>query len=273
MMEVLSLVNFDNLARVDYLQRSFKSFYIYNEVQRHIVIDGSKYMGKQKDIYDELGIEYYHMPTSFSQRLKFGVALLKQDYFVFLPDDYEWIFSLPIEQAIAESRENNIKELKFVCPPMQWFSMQNPSIEDWYDENYTLQKIHVPTQSGNILKRFLWNIHTKLTNGETLVRNGNLLIAERQMRRSFMQQFSLGCHLMETEFVAELCLNMPNDILSAGKVEKYIYKKLVFRTYLTAYFKMLTPAFHFIDLEVEGQDKIHIASTNLTESNRRYIKC
>ena len=96
MVEVLSLVNFDNQARVQYLERSFRSFYKYNNVTNHIVIDGSQKIGRQKEIYDELGITYFHQRTYFSERLKFGLQQLKNDYFVFLPDDYEWIHSLNI---------------------------------------------------------------------------------------------------------------------------------------------------------------------------------
>lgn len=272
MVEVLSMVNFDNQDRIDYLQRSFKSFYKYNKIKKHIVIDGSKEMGRQQEIYEELNIEYYHQPISMAQRLKFGVSLMDNDYFVFLPDDYEWIFDFPTEEAIKEAKKNDIKELKLVCPPMQWFSEKEPIVEKWYDEDFKLKQVLVPTQSGNILKRVFWDFHTWFTSGEQLVQKDDLFISYRHYRRSFMQQFSLGCHIIETNFMKNLCVNMPDDLPSAGSVEKYVYKKLLFRPYLTAYYKMLTPAFHFIQLEVEGQEKAHIASTNLIAQNYKYFQ-
>ena len=272
MVEVLSLVNFDNQARVQYLERSFRSFYKYNNVTKHIVVDGSHKIGRQKEIYDELGITYFHQRTYFSERLKFGLQQIKNDYFVFLPDDYEWIHSLNIEDATTISRKNNIKELKFVCPPMQWFSMANPSVEKWYDKTFTLKDIYVPTHKKKFFKSFFWSCHRFFTKGERLLKDGDLYISRRHFRRSFMQQFSLGCHLIEKHFLDVVTYRMPNNIVSAGDVEKFIYKKLLLRNYLTAYYKMLTPAFHFIDLNVEGEDQAYMASTNLLEKNKEIFR-
>lgn len=272
MIEVLSIVNFDNPKRIGYLERSFKSLHQFNGVDKHIVIDGSQKLEDQKLIYKKFNIEYYFMPSaSFSSRLKKGVSLLNSDYFIFVPDDYEWIFNFPVDKAIEQASMHNIKELKLVCPPMQWFSQKKPTIEQWYDENFKLNKIFVPTQSGNIVKRLFWNFHTWITGDEQLVQKDDLFISYRHFRRSFMQQFSLGCHIIETDFMKKLCQEMPDNLLSAGAVEKYIYKMLLFKSYLTGYYKMQTPAFHFIDLDVEGEEKAHIASTNLIERNYKYF--
>ncbi len=255
------------------MNRSFGSLHSHNRVDRHIVIDGSQELREQEAIYKKFGIEYHHMPSApFSARLKKGVSLLKSDYFIFVPDDYEWIFNFPISEAITQARKHNIKELKLVCPPMQWFSQKDPVVEKWYDEDFKLNQVLVPTQSGNIAKRVFWDFHTWFTSGEQLVQQDDLFISHRHYRRSFMQQFSLGCHLIETNFMKDLCVNMPNNLPSAGTVEKYIYKTLLFRPYLTAYYKMSTPAFHFIQLEVEGQEKAHIASTNLIAQNYQYFQ-
>lgn len=273
MLECLSLVNFDNPKRIAYLERSFGSLHQHNHIDRHIVIDGSQKIGAQETIYKKFGIECHHMPSaSFSSRLKKGSSLLKSDYFIFAPDDYEWIFDFPVAEAIAQARNHNIKELKLVCPPMQWFSQKDPVVEQWYDKNFKLKQVSVPTQNGNIAKRVFWDLHTWFTSSEQLVRRDDLFISYRHFRRSFMQQFSLGCHIIETDFMKNLCANMSNDIPSAGSVEKYIYKMLLLKPYLTAYYKMLTPAFHFIDIEIEGQEKMHIASTNLIAQNHKYFQ-
>lgn len=271
MIEVLSLVNFDNQQRIKYLNRSFGSFHKFNKVKRHIVIDGSSQIGNQKEIYEKLNIEYYHKTDPYSKRLKYGISLLQNDYFVFLPDDYEWIFDFPIEQAIAEAKKHNIKELKLVSPPMQWFSQANPNVEEWYDTNYVLKDVYVPTNEDNRIKRLFWDIHTFITKNEKLVKEDNLYISKRHFRRSFQQQFSLGCHILQTEFLKALSKDMPDDLLSPGEVEKHVYKQLFFKKYLTAYYKMQTPAFHFIDLDVEGREKEHIASTNLIKSNYKFV--
>lgn len=271
MIEVLSLVNFDNQERVEYLHKSFGSFYNYNTVDRHVVIDSSTVIGKQKEIYEKYGIEYYHKPISYSQRLKFGVSILNADYFLYLPDDYEWIFDFAVEETMIQAKKHNIKEIKLVCPSMQWFSKLNPDIKEWYNEDFVLQDVQVLTKEGNKLKRLFWDIHTFITKNERLIKKDDLYISNRHFRRSFQQQFSLGCHILERNFVKKLSLNMPDYLLSPSEVEKNVYKQLIFKKYLTAYYNMETPAFHFVDLNIEGLDKKHFASMNLIKENFKYF--
>lgn len=242
--EVLSIVSFNNPARIDYLKKSFRVFHSYYPDVRHVVIDGSDVLAAQVNTYNELGIEFYHRPTPFSERLKYGLSLLKNDYFVFLPDDFTWIFHYPLEEAIAECKKHEVDELKLTCRGMPWFSQENPEPE-------------------------LWHVEGKLRTGEQLVRQGELYISKRGIRRSFSEQFSLACNIIRKEFIAALTQRMPDTLLSPGGVEKWAYIRLYCRLnrYAVAYYKMWIPAFHFIDLNVEGVEHRIKALDMLTENN------
>lgn len=242
--EVLSIVSFNNQERINYLERSFKRFHKYYPEVRHVVIDGSAHLSRQVEIYKELGVEYYHQQTPFSQRLKFGLGLLKNNYFVFLPDDFAWIFPFPLEQAIAECEKNNVDELKLACRGMPWFAQKDP--------------VPVP-----------WHVNGRLNTGEQLVRNGDLYISKRGLRRSFAEQFSLACNIIRKDFIVPLAKKMPDTLTSPAKVEVWAYLRLYARLnrYVMAYFKMWIPAFHFIDLEVEGVRHANKATDMLIEEN------
>lgn len=242
--EVLSIVSFNNPARIDYLERSFRVFHQYYPNVRHVVIDGSEILSRQVDIYSELGIEYHHQPTPFSQRLKFGLSLLKNSYFVFLPDDFTWIFPFPLAEAIAECEKFHVDELKLTCRGMPWFAQEHPVPEPWH-------------------------VNGKLNTGEQLLRQGDLYISTWGLRRSFSEQFSLACNIIRKEFVALLASGMPDTLVSPGKVEKWAYLRLYARLnrYVVAYYKMWIPAFHFIDLSLEGAEHANKAADMLIEKN------
>ena len=242
--EVLSIVSFNNQARVAYLERSFRVFHHHYPNVRHVVIDGSTEIGSQQQIYSELGIEVHHRPTPFSERLKFGINLLKDDYFVFLPDDFNWIFNFPLHKAIEECRHEKIDELKLTCRGMQWFARPNSQPEPWF--------------AGN-----------KVISGEQLIEKGDLFLSGRTLFRAFNEQFSLACNLIQLDFISDLLRKMPDDLLSPGAVEKWAYIRLYLRLnkYSVAYYKMWIPAFHFIDLEVEGYAQAHKALDMLIDEN------
>ena len=242
--EVLSIVSFNNQARVAYLERSFRAFHRYNPNVRHVVIDGSTEIGYQEKIYRELGIEVRHRPTPFSERLKFGLTQLKEDYFVFLPDDFNWIFDYPLKDAIEECRRVKIDELKLTCRGMPWFAQPCPQPQSWFEGS-------------------------KVISGEQLIRQGDLFVSGRSLLRAFHEQFSLACNLIRTDFISRLAIKMPDDIPSPGAVEKWVYPRLYLRLnrYSVAYYKMWIPAFHFINLEVEGQAQAHKALDMLIDDN------
>ncbi len=126
-MDVISLVNFDNLQRVAYLDRSFGSFYRFNSVRRHFVLDGSRSLAPQSEAYQKFGVEVLHCPgATFGERLKRAMTLVESDYFLFLPDDFHWIFQFPLDQACVEGRRFGIHEIKLTCRGMEWFSQREP---------------------------------------------------------------------------------------------------------------------------------------------------
>ncbi|WED22004.1 hypothetical protein L3Q72_00890 [Vibrio sp. JC009] len=229
MIEVVSLVNFDNQDRSRYLRESFGSFYHYNDVDiRHIVFDSSQRVGRQKEYYDKYDIELVHAPgTSYSQRLKMIESKVTNDYFLFHPDDFRWICPYPLADVINNCRKHNIDQIKMVCRGMEWFSSQNPAPKPWYEGN-------------------------QVVTGEKLEECDDLFISRRQWRRDFHEQFSLSCTISRTEFFTKLCGRLSDNIFSPGQAEKHAYVRLFFQRYLTAYYKMRIPVFHFAEYDIEG---------------------
>lgn len=244
-MEVLSLVNFDNQKRVQYLEKSFGSYYRNFPKTRHYVIDSSKSLNAQQEAYKKFGIECHHMPgANYATRLKFGINLIQSDYFLFFPDDFVWIMKYELERAVAQAREYGVHALKLGCRGMSWFSQKNPKPQSWHDG-------------------------AKLISGETLVRHGDLYVSERRWIRDFHEQFSLGCGIMQTEFARSTIRKIPQSAKNPGHCEKWAYFFLLFKRYYTAYYKMQTPVFHFVDLSIEGDSPKNRerAVTNLLEEN------
>lgn len=246
MINVLSLVNFDNERRAVYLDRSFASFYRFNSGAqiKHWVLDSSRSLSAQEPYYRKFGVEVVHLPgATFGQRLHEGLSRLEQDYFVFLPDDFEWIFKFPLEAAVAEARARGIAELFLRARGMKWYGQLGATPEPWFEG-------------------------AKLISGEILAREGDLFVS-RKIIRGFHEQFSLGCNLLSTQFAREVLMKVPSKVKSPGEAEKRAYVRLLFRRYATAYYKMWVPAFHFIDLNVEGaSDKNRErAETNLIREN------
>jgi len=195
------------------------------------------------EIYQEFGLEVVHLPgETYGRRLRQGVARLREDYVVFLPDDYVWIFPFPLAAAIEECRNYGIDELKLACRGMKWFAQKNPQPAPWFNGH-------------------------RVISGERLVPSGNLLVSKRHWRRNFHEQFSLGCHLLRRSFLSEVVAKIPEKVVSAGQAEKHAYLALVFRRYKTGYYKMWIPAFHFIDVSVEGEKNRFKADDMLIENN------
>lgn len=244
-MDVVSLVNFDNPARVQYLDRSFGSFYKFNSGHRHFVFDSSKNMGPQKLIYDRYGIQVLHMPGAyFGQRLKKAMTLVKDDYFLFLPDDFNWIFKFPLENAIQECRRFKIDHLKLTGRGMRWYSVKDASPAPWFEGS-------------------------KVLTGEVLKKEGDLYVSRRWVWRDFHEQFSLACNILNTEFARWVIDRLPEKVKTPGQAEKNAYLRLLLRRYSVAYYRMWIPAFHFIDLEVEGRtpQNVYKMQTSLIEDN------
>ena len=135
MIEVVSLVNFSNKKRVKYLDKSFSSFYSFNHSKiRHIVLDSSEEVEEQRKIYDKYGIEFHHFPkSSYLARLKMINEIVKNDYFVFLPDDFVWIMDFPLDKAIEAAASSRLAQLKLSCRGMTWFAEKNPAPKSWFD--------------------------------------------------------------------------------------------------------------------------------------------
>jgi hypothetical protein len=245
MINVLSLVNFDNSRRAPYLERSFGSFYRHNSHARHWVLDSSRTLEAQKPYYDRYGVNIVHRPgATFGQRLREGVSLVEDDYFLFLPDDFAWIFAFPLADAIAQCRERGIDELMLRARGMTWYSRPGATPEPWFEGN-------------------------RLISGQTLKSEGDLRVSREWILRDFHEQFSLGCNLLAAKFARKVVQGIPAKVKSPGQAEKYAYLRLLFSRYATAYYRMWTPAFHFIDLNVEGDnDNNRVkAATSLIEAN------
>ncbi|MFK7873439.1 MAG: hypothetical protein AB8C84_09805 [Oligoflexales bacterium] len=243
MIEVLSIMAFHNPKRISYLEKSLGSFYQhYNQNQvRHIVMDGSPSLGEQKEIFESFGIEYYHRPISFRDRMAEGINHLKTDYFVFLPDDFQWIFEFPLEDAVQQCREHQIDELKLTARGMSWYAQKNSEPTPWHNK-------------GEVIS------------GEKLKEKHDLFISQRHFRRDFHEQFSLACNLIRKDFMQWILDRVPAAV-SPGDLEKKAYLRLLLHRYKTAYYKMWIPAFHFIDKNVEGENQWFKANDMLIEDN------
>lgn len=244
MIEVVSLVNFNNKERIRYLDKSFASFHRFNQSNvRHVVLDSSSELKGQEKIYQRYGIELHHLPnSSYSERLKKIHGIVNGDYFVFLPDDFVWIFDYPIEKAIQAARVSNVAQIKLSCRGMEWFANENPKPTPWFEGN-------------------------KLISGEKLVKEGKCYISKRWWFRNFHEQFSLAATITDKNFLHNTIKNTPDKIFSPGEMEKKAYIRLIFKPYYTGYYDMLIPAFHFCEYEVEGKGKEYTMKDMLIEEN------
>ncbi len=246
MIDLLSLVNFNNQERVRYLPLSWGSFYRRYKVSRHIVLDGSNVMGKQAEIYQKYGIEAHHLPgLSYGERLKAGMNLVRSDYFLFYPDDFKWIFDYPLDTAVEEARRYGVHALKLVPRGKSWYATKNPMPVSWYQGR-------------------------RVESGELLQPMGDLCVSTRRWVRNFHEQFSLGCNVMNSEFARWVVRKIPKSVKGPSQAEKWAYVLLLLRSrYLVGYYKMWTPAFHFVDLAIEGNTPVTriLAATNLIAEN------
>jgi hypothetical protein len=253
MINVLSLVNFDNVRRAVYLDRSFGSFYRFNSNIRHWVIDSSQTVAAQEPYYDKFGVNVVHRPgATYGQRLHEGVSLVEADYFVFLPDDFEWIFAYPLERAFSQAREHGIAELFLRPRGMEWYRNAGAEPQGWYTGSTVIS-------------------------GEELRTEDDLRVSRRWLFRDFHEQFSLGCNAFQTRFAREAFAKISAKVKSPGQAEKQAYVRLLLQRYATAYYRMWTPAFHFIDLNVEADTdnnrmraKTNLVAENIPIYNGRY---
>jgi hypothetical protein len=244
MIEIVSLVNFDNPKRVQYLEKSFGSIHKYNSKNIvHHVFDSSQSTELQSIYYRKLGIELHHMPgSSYNERLQCIKDVVSSDFIVFLPDDYVWIFDFPIEAAISQARQYGVSQIKLSCRGMSWFAQENPTPKAWFKGN-------------------------QVESGERLHEQGALFISKRRWFRNFHEQFSLGCTISSVEFLDHVAQRIRSPLFSPGACEKRAYLILVFYRYYTAYYKMQCTAFHFADYGVEGKRTEHTLEDMLIEEN------
>lgn len=245
MVEVVSLVHFGNPLRATYLERSFASFHHFNKNVRHLVFDSTPTLDVQMPYYKRFNVEVRHMPgTTYGERMRKVAENVKSDYFVFLPDDFEWVFSFPLEDCIQQARRHGIAELKLTCRGHEWFSQNNSTPKPWFEGR-------------------------RVVSGETLVPADDLLISKRRWIKDFHEQFSLACNLMNRDFFKWVADRTPLTSRSPGQAEKNAYLRLLVKRYLVAYYKMWIPAFHFIDLKVEGDTELNRLklSQNITPEN------
>lgn len=234
MIQVFSNMNFNNPNRAQYLERSFGSFYKFNSDLdiEHIALDSSQSLDAQKKYYDQFGIHYIHCPDeTYARRLRKIADLATQDYFLFLPEDFRWIFKFPIEEAIGQAKEHNVEILKLTCRGMNWFSQKNPTNpKGWFQGDQVIS-------------------------GERLKKKGDLFVSDKMWLRDFHEQFSLSCVLFQTEFAKKVFNKISEKCISPGQCEKSAYLRLIFTRYSVGYYKMMIPAFHFLDFSVEGKNK------------------
>lgn len=246
MIDILSLVNFNNQKRAQYLPQSWGSFYKYNLPGRHIVLDSSNVLDSQNQHYQDFKIDIRHVPgMSYGERLRLGLAEIRSDYFLFYPDDFKWIFDYPVDEAVIQARRHSVQAIKLVPRGKTWYSASEPMATKWYEGNRV--------ESGEVLKVM-----------------DDLRVSQRHWRRDFHEQFSLSCNIMNTEFARWVAQRIPIAALSPGQAEKWAYFRLLFYgRYKVAYFKMWTPAFHFVDLAIEGESPGNRlrATTNLRREN------
>ena len=75
MIDILSLVNFNNQKRAQYLPQSWGSFYRYNSLGRHLVFDSSNTLDAQKPHYQNFKVDARHVPgMSYGERLQLGLS-------------------------------------------------------------------------------------------------------------------------------------------------------------------------------------------------------
>lgn len=247
MIEIVSLVCFDNQKRVPYLSRSFGSFYRHYSGQkfRHLVFDSSRLLGLQQEHYERYGVEVHHTPgASYGERLRLAGQTVQSEYFLFLPDDFAWIFPFPLADAIRECIDRDIAELKLTCRGLEWFGTPGAAPQPWYQGN-------------------------QVQSGERLKTEGRLLVSRRYLFRDFHEQFSLSCNLLQAEFFRWVVNRIPIKVRSPGEAEKWAYLRLLLRRYAVAYYRMWIPAFHFIDINVEGDNpkNRYKVQTMLVEEN------
>jgi len=244
MIEVVSLVNFDNTNRVKYLQKSFSSLHsYYGDELVHHVFDSSENVLEQKREYDKLGVNLHHMPgASYTERLKCIKSKVSSDFVVFLPDDYVWIFNYPLLEVIEQARKHDISQVKLSCRGMSWFAQESPQPVAWFENN-------------------------KVISGEVLIKESDLFVSKRRWIRDFHEQFSLGCTISNVDFLDWVSRHIYSDVYSPGAAEKRAYLSLVVKRYYTAYYKMQVPAFHFAEYAVEGDRTKHTLEDMLIESN------
>lgn len=247
-------MNFNNQKRCIYLDTSFGSFYKFNDMNNvdHTVIDSSQSMGEQKSYYDRYNVKLIHHPNeTYGRRLRVITKHLREDYFVYLPDDFRWIFNYPISEAITQAKKHNVQMIKLGPRGMKWFAEREPSNpEPWFHGN-------------------------QVVSGERLTRKDDLFVSSRWWYRDFHEQFSLGCCIFQSEFANKIFNRISEKCLTPGQCEKSAYIKLLFRPYDVAYYKMWTPAFHFIDLNIEGRNKyteVRAADQLIEENIDRYNK-
>jgi len=246
MIDILSLVNFNNQKRAQYLPQSWGSFYRYNSLGRHLVFDSSNTLDAQKPHYQNFKVDARHVPgMSYGERLQLGLSEIRSDYFLFYPDDFKWIFDYPLIEAVTQARRHSVKSIKLVPRGKNWYSTPQPDPLKWF--------------SGN-----------RVESGEVLTEMDDLRVSARHWRRDFHEQFSLSCNIMNTEFARWVARRIPTTVLSPGQAEKWAYLRLLFYgRYKVAYYKMWTPAFHFVDLAIEGEtpgNRLR-AATNLLPEN------
>ncbi|MGE0528671.1 MAG: hypothetical protein AB7G93_05490 [Bdellovibrionales bacterium] len=251
MIEVISLVNFDNPERARYLERSFGSFYRYYSPDsvKHWVLDSSRALDTQSPYYKQYGIQVVHVPgLSYGDRLKRAADLVTESHFLFLPDDFQWIFNFPFKEAIMASEHSGIAELKLTCRGMPWFAQPGAPPEPWFHH-----------ENGRV----------RVMSGELLACEGNMHVSRRRWIRNFHEQFSLACNLFESDFARWVFRRISSRARSPGEAEKQAYVRLLIKRYATGYYKMWIPAFHFIDLKVEGDRNKNKekAATMLVEAN------
>jgi hypothetical protein len=269
MVEVLSIVRFDDANRVKYLDKSFRVFHELYPQCRHVVVDGSPQDLGQGRYYSELGCEVWFVPESYGRRLQFGAKLMRSAYFVFLPDDYTWIFQFPVERAMQEALRFSIDEIKLSPRGLKWYSSITTVPEKWYVGNKLRRSDVDYGKNPGTLKAYLIRFWELLSAGERLSPCGQLMVSSRRFLRAFNEMFSLGCNILSTSFLLEVIgrIRLVSSIVSAGDFEKAAYRGLLTRSYRTAYYRFWTPAFHFLDPLVEGASQHHKLADMLIPEN------
>lgn len=248
-MEILSIISISDSRRLNYLRKSYLEFHrLSDKKYQWVVVDGSPVEVGQSELLQSLGVNHVKMPNAlYIDRLRRGLGLIKSKYCLFFPDDYRWVTTFPFATAIREMERLDISQLKLSCRGMKWFAQPGATPSDWIEEALADDSRRWSVDAGLFFRQ------------------------DFCLRRGFHEQVSLGCTVSSTEFIRSLVRHWAAKLIgsSPSALEKlsYIRLPLINPRYRIGYFKFITPAFHYIESDLEGVKNFHKSLDALVDEN------